>query len=89
MIDCNLFFDLHYRICNFDWIEQFINFQSSIFLHGWEHMRINIQCHANICMPKTFLDYFRMDTLLQQKRCRRVSKIVEPIGGSPVSRSNS
>jgi hypothetical protein len=39
-------------------------------------VRKSVQSHADICVPKTYLNNFWMDALLKQERCRLLMEII-------------
>jgi len=57
--------------------DQYIQLLSRFFLHGWKHMGIGVECQSYIRMPKTFLDYLGVHTLLEHQCGRCMAQVVE------------
>jgi hypothetical protein len=57
--------------------------------HAWHHLTVDVEGNGDGGVPEHLLDYLGVCALQQEKACRRVTEIVEPIGAgrSALSRS--
>jgi hypothetical protein len=46
-----------------------------ILLHGWQCVRVHIQCHRDLAMPQNLLHYFGMNFHGKKNSCRKVLEL--------------
>ena len=61
--------------------QTFFESERRSLLQTWDHVAVNVQDGAHFGMPQSFLDDFRVNTLLQHERCVGVAGILEPETG--------
>jgi len=61
--------------------EQFLHPRRRLLLEPWRYMALEVECHRDSAVSKEILHHLRMGALFQQKRRRRVSKIMHAQSG--------
>src|SRR5450755_814610 len=56
---------------------RFIQLIHRILVHARHHMRVDVQRHTDLTMPKNFLHHLRMHAKTEKKRCGAVTQVVK------------